>query len=121
MKGKQIIVVVCLATQAAICLYLSLLAYFLSAGSGSVSIAGRAQSSGWVRVGVMRFGQCMIGAGIFAAATFAWNRYLLRLSPRVVRWLALPTFLLIVASSLVGVVRFGRAREGTTTTKPRRW
>jgi len=106
MKGKRIIVVVCLAIQVAICFYCSLLAYLLSVWFVDDSVAVQMQSNGWVRVGVMRFGQGTVGAGIVAAATFAWNRYVLRFSTRRARWVALPTFLLIVASSLAGVVRF---------------
>jgi hypothetical protein len=106
MKGKRIIVAVCLAAQTAMCLYCSLMAFLLSIWFVDDSVAVQMQASDWMRVGMMRFGQSLIVAAIVAALMFAWNRYILRLSVRVARWLALPAFLLIVFSSLAGVVRF---------------
>jgi hypothetical protein len=106
MKGKRITVAVSLAIQIALCLYCSLMAFLLSVWFVDDGVAVQMQSSGWVRVGMVRFGQSLTLALIFAAGTFAWNRHVLRLSPRIVRWVALPAFLLIVASSLLGVARF---------------
>jgi hypothetical protein len=69
-------------------------------------VAAQIQTSDWVRMGIIHFGECLIIAAIVAAAIFAWNRYLLRLPVRVAGWVALPAFLLIITSSLVGVGRF---------------
>jgi len=106
MKGKRVSVTICLAAQAAICLYCCLLAFLFSVWFVDDSVAARMQPSDWLRTGAMRFGEWLIFAGILGAGTFAWNRYILRLSLRVARWVALPAFLLIVTSSLVGVVLF---------------
>lgn len=64
------------------------------------------RASDWMRMGAIRFGECVILGAIVAAGLFAWNRYLLRLPRQVVRWVSLPAFLMIVASSLIGAVRF---------------